>query len=92
VRLADWTVRALVTLTFLALLISPEKWGPRLSIISLAVVGTWTLLYPSGVLSWVKTAHPEIDADDPSLWWVPRLIGAFFLAIAVVIILVWRFR
>ena len=86
-RLADWVVRAVVAGTFLALLLSPEKWGFALSIASLAIVGAWALLYPQGVLGWVKTAHPSLDVDDPSLWWVPRLIGGFFVAFALLIAL-----
>ena len=52
-----------------------------------AIVGAWALLYPQGVLGWAKTAHPSIDVDDPSLWWVPRLIGGFFVAFALSIAL-----
>jgi hypothetical protein len=35
-----------------------------------------------------KTVHRSIDVDDPSLWWVPRLIGGFFVAFALLIALV----
>lgn len=84
-KLADWVVRALVAATFFALLVSPEKGGELLGIVCLAVVGVWTLLYPQGVLGWAKTAHPIIDVDDRSGWWVPRLIGAFFVILAVLI-------
>jgi hypothetical protein len=82
---ADWVVRAVVTATFVALLVAPEKWGFPLGLISLGVVGVWALLYPQGILGWAKTAHPTIDVDDSSLWWVPRLIGGFFVALALVI-------
>jgi len=86
-KLADWVVRAVVVATFFALLLAPEKWGFPFGLISLGIVGAWALLYAQGVLGWAKTAHPSIDVDDPSLWWVPRLIGGFFAALAVVIAL-----
>ena len=86
-KLANWVVGAVVIATFFALLVAPEKWGFPLGIISLGIVGTWALLYPQGVLGWAKTAHPSIDVDDRSLWWVPRLIGGFFLAGAVLFVL-----
>jgi hypothetical protein len=91
-RLADWAVRAVVIATFFALLIAPEKWGFPLGLISLAVVGSWALLYPQGVIGWVKTAHPSLDVDDRSLWWVPRMMGGFFLAFALTIGLLSFFR
>jgi hypothetical protein len=86
-KLADWAVRAVVIVTFFALLIAPEKWGFTLVLIALGIVGTWALLYPQGVLGWVKTAHPSLDVDDRSLWWVPRLIGAFFVVGALIFVL-----
>jgi hypothetical protein len=91
-RLANWVVQGVVVATFLALLLAPEKWGFPLGLVSLGIVGAWALLYPQGVLGWAKTAHPSIDVDDPSLWWVPRLIGGFFVAFALVIALFSVFR
>jgi hypothetical protein len=84
-RLADWVVRALITATFFALILAPDKWGFPLSIVSLAVVGAWALVYPQGVLGWLKMVHPSIDIEDHALWLFPRLIGGFFVALAVVI-------
>ena len=85
-KLADWAVRAVITATFLALIVSPDKWGSRLGVVSLCIVGVWTLLYPQGVLGWLKAANPTIDVEDPSLWSVPRLIGGFFVALALVLL------
>ena len=86
-KVADWAVRAVVMATFFALLVAPEKLGVPLGLISLGIVGTWALLYPQGILGWAKAAHPSIDVDDRSLWWVPRLIGGFFVAGAVMLVL-----
>jgi len=91
-RIADWAVRAVVIATFFALLIAPQKWGFALGLISLGVVGSWALLYPQGVIGWAKTAHPSLDVDDPSLWWVPRMIGGFFVTFALTIGLLSFFR
>jgi hypothetical protein len=86
-KISDWIVRAVVTLTFLALLVSPEKWGWPLGLFSFAVVGAWSILYPQGVLGWAKTAHRDLDVDDRSIWWVPRFIGCCFVIIVLVIVL-----
>ncbi len=45
-------------------------------------VGLWSLLYPQGLLGWASTAHHEIDPSDPTLWWVPRVIGVCFIIIS----------
>jgi hypothetical protein len=87
-KAAEWLVRVVVVATFFALLLAPEGWGFRLAVVSLGIVGAWALLYPQGILGWAKTAHRSIDVDDPSLWWVPRLIGGFFVAFALLIALV----
>jgi hypothetical protein len=84
-KVSDWVVRVLVTLTFVALLVAPDKYGGPMGFVSLIVVGAWSILYPQGVIGWAKTAHPSLDVDDSSLWWVPRLIGCFFLVFAILI-------
>src|SRR5580765_5850397 len=92
VRLTDWAVRALVVVTFFASFAAPSRWMFPLMLVCFAVVGLWALLYPEGVLRWAKTAHPSIDVNDSSIWWLPRLIGAFFLLFVLVIALVFRGR
>jgi hypothetical protein len=82
-KVADWLVRGLVVLTFLALLVSPEKWGSSMGLICSAAMGVWAILYPAGVLGWAKTAHPNLDVEDRSIWWVPRLIGTCFVAVVL---------
>jgi hypothetical protein len=84
-KAADLLVRALTAATFFALLIAPEKYGAAMGFISLIVVGVWVILYPQGVLGWLKATHPAVDADDSSVWWVPRLIGCGFLIMAVLV-------
>src|SRR5262249_48365166 len=89
---ADWIVRGLVAVTFVGLLFAPGTWGFRLILICFAVVGTWAMLYPQGVLGWAKTAHPSIDLEDSSIWWIPRLIGACFVVgvLLVTFIAIWQ--
>jgi hypothetical protein len=87
VRLSDWAVRTLVFVTFFAYFVAPSRWIFPLMLICFAVVGVWALLYPEGVLGWAKTAHPTLNVDDSSIWWVPRLIGVFFLFFVLVLAL-----
>ena len=84
-KAADWLVRVLIAATFFALLIAPDKYGAPMGFVSLIVVGAWIILYPQGVLGWLKTTHAAVDADDSSVWWVPRLIGCVFLIMAVLL-------
>ena len=90
VSLADWVIRTLVVLTFFAFFVVPGRWIFPLVLLCFAVVGLWALLYPEGVLGWVKNAHPGLDVNDSSIWWVPRLIGAFFLFFIAVLALAFR--
>jgi len=83
-KLADYFVRALLTAAFFVLLLSPHRWGGPLLVLSLLVMGLWAMLYPQGLLGWVKTAHPNIDVDDRSVWWVPRLLGGFVVIVLLV--------
>jgi len=46
-------------------------------------VGIWLLLYPEGVLVWVRNAHPTLDVEDKSIWWVPRIIGCVSFVLAI---------
>jgi hypothetical protein len=90
----DWIVRALLMATFFALLLAPNKWGFPFVLGSFAVLGIWSMLSPQGILGWAKTAHPSIDVDDRSIWWVPRLIGGSIVVVVLLIIVrfiaVWR--
>jgi hypothetical protein len=92
VRLGDWTVRTLVVVTFFAYFVASSRWMFPLALLCFAVVGLWAMLFPEGVLGWAKTAHPAIDANDSSMWWLPRLIGAFFLLLVVVLAIAFRGR
>jgi hypothetical protein len=92
VRLTDWGVRALVVATFFAYFVAPSRWILTLVLVCSGAVGVWALLYPEGVLGWAKTAHPTLDVNDSSIWWVPRLIGASFLFFVVVLALAFHGR
>jgi hypothetical protein len=78
-KLIDYAVRELVTATFFGLLLFPSTLGAPLAFMSTTAVGIWAILFPQGILGWAKRAHPTLDPDDSSLWWVPRLIGVCFL-------------
>jgi len=84
-KIIDYFLRALTVSAMLALLFAPDPWGVTLVLCNFVAVGVWSLLYPQGVLAWARTAHPNIDPQDSSLWWVPRLIGSVFLLMAVLI-------
>jgi hypothetical protein len=84
-KAADWTVRAVVAATFLALIVAPDRFGFPLGLVSFGIVGAFAIVYPQGILGWVKKAHPAIDVVDSSLYFVPRLIGGFLVAFALLI-------
>jgi hypothetical protein len=89
VRLTDWAVRTLVMLTFFAYFVTP-RWMFPLVLLCFGAVGLWALLYPEGVLGWARTAHSELDVNDSSIWWIPRLIGALFLFFVLVLAVAFR--
>jgi hypothetical protein len=90
VRLSDWVIRTLVMITFFAFFFAPSRWIFPLVFVCFGLVGVWALFYPEGVLGWAQTAHSELDANDSSLWWIPRLIGACFLFFVAVLAFVFR--
>jgi hypothetical protein len=92
VRISDWAVRTLVTVTLFAYFFAPEQCIFPLMLVCTATVGIWALLYPEGVIGWVKSAHAGLDVNDSSIWWVPRLIGACFLFFVLVLALAFRGR
>src|ERR1700687_2815401 len=63
VRATDWFVRTLVVGTFFAYFVAPSRWMFLLGSVCSGAVGVWALLYPEGVLGWVKTAHPSLDVN-----------------------------
>jgi hypothetical protein len=91
-KAVDYFLRGVTLVAFIALIVSPEKWGFSLLLFSFAAMGTWGLLYPQGIIGWARTAHHRLDPDDPSLWWISRFIGGAFLVavIFVTIALKWR--
>jgi hypothetical protein len=90
-RAVDYFIRLITVAAFIALLVSPDKWGFPLLLFSLVAVGLWSLLYPQGVLNWARRAHPQVDPEDSSIWWVPRFIGgAFLLGTLLLLAANWR--
>jgi hypothetical protein len=81
-RLINWFIQGLIVFVFLVLLFGPHEWGFPLGLVAFAAMGFWALLFPQGALGTVKRLRGR--ANDPSLWWVPRLVGAFFVAFALI--------
>jgi hypothetical protein len=89
-RVSDWAVRTLVTVIFFAFFLAPAHWVFPLVLVCFVVVGAWGIIYPEGVLGWAKIAHPSLDVDDSSIWWIPRLIGIFFICFVVLLALAYH--
>ena len=92
IKVTDWALRTLVTATFFAYFVAPRQLMLPLVALCFAAVGIWFLVYPEGVLGWAKTPYPIIDVNDSSLWWAPRLIGAFFIFLPLILALGFRVR
>jgi hypothetical protein len=88
VRITDWAVRTLVVMTFFSYFVAPGRWMFVLMIVCTGAISVWLLLYPEGVLGWLNTTRPTINVNDSSIWWVPRLIGAFLLIFFVLLAIV----
>jgi hypothetical protein len=82
-KVMDWFVRVVTVAAFFVLLFGSAKWAFPTIAFSFAAFGAWALLFPQGVLGWVKTSDPAWNVNDRSIWWVPRLIGGCFVAFAL---------
>jgi hypothetical protein len=40
-------------------------------------------MFPAGLIGWAKSAYTDLDPDDQSMWWIPRLIGSGFIAMSL---------
>jgi hypothetical protein len=85
-RLISFFISVLTMAACIASLFLPGRIGNGLILASFVAVGLWSLLFPAGMLGWAKAAHPEIDPSDESWWWLPRLIGAGFLAFVAIVV------
>ena len=81
-KIMDYFVRFLILALFLTSFFAPAPIVWSLTFLVTFVVGLWAVLFPQGILLWLKTAHPEIDETNPRLWSVPRFIGGAFMLIA----------
>jgi hypothetical protein len=86
-RAIDYFLRVLTAITAIGLIILPDTISWKLLCFSFFSVGLWAVLFPPGVLGWAKRGRRELDPTDPSLWWVPRLIGTAFIVFAFVMII-----
>jgi hypothetical protein len=78
-KIIDYFIRFLVLALFLSFFFASDRIIWMLTLISFFVVGLWAVLFPPGILLWVKSAYPEVDETDPRLWSVPRFIGTAFM-------------
>jgi hypothetical protein len=51
------------------------------------LLGIWCVVEPTGMIGWVRTAHPELRDDDPQLIFYVRFIGGCFIGLMAVIFL-----
>ena len=56
--------------------------GTALLVWALAVGGIWSVLYPVGLLTWAREAHPDLDVENRMALGIARIIGVGFLVIA----------
>jgi hypothetical protein len=91
-KAVDYFMCAVTMAAFVAFFVSPDKWGFRLMLFSFVAIAIWCLFYPRGIIGWARTAHPQIDPNDPSMWWFPRLFGGVVLFVVILGLLRgWRF-
>ncbi len=93
--IADFVVRVIGLVAFCALLlslVSSSRLGFPIALVCIGLIGLWGLLYPEGPLEWVRMRYPNLDVNDTSKWWVPRLIGTAFLVMAALIAFAFTWR
>src|SRR5271155_1225811 len=100
-RAIDFFLRILTVVAAIGSLFLPNIIALRLFCASFFAVGLWSILFPPGILGWARVwsilfpprilgwaraGHRELDPSDRSLWWVPRFIGALFIAFSLLAI------
>ena len=83
-KAASYFLIALTVAGWIAWLVLP-RWSLGVCLFAFTCVGISGMFYPRGVLQWAKTAHPDIDPDDISIWWLPRFIGGSVLVMVLLI-------
>ena len=53
--------------------------------VAFGFIGIAAEIYPSKFLAFFLKNRTQMDFNDPSLWWIPRFIGAGFLLFALII-------
>jgi hypothetical protein len=81
-RAIDYFLRVLTVVTAIGLIILPDAISWKVLCFCFFSVGLWAVLFPPGVLGWADRGRRKLDPTDPSLWWIPRLIGTLFIAFA----------
>jgi len=84
-RAIDIFLRVLTLITMIGSLFLPDTISWKLFCATFFAIGSWSILFPSGIIRWAKTMHRELDPFDRSLWWIPRLIGTAFIVFSFVI-------
>ena len=78
-------LRLLTAATVVSLFFLPRIIGFFLLCLLIFLTGIWGIMFPPGIITWARAAHPELDPWDESMWWIPRLVGSGLIAISLVI-------
>ena len=81
----DYFLRVLGIIAFFGSFILPHNVSWKLMCLWCFSVGLWAVLFPPGILGWADRGRRQLDPTDPSLWWIPRLIGTALIASALVL-------
>jgi hypothetical protein len=82
IRTIDIFLRVLIVGVFLGFFVLPDRVQLVLVLSSFLLTGVCALLFPVVIIRWAKTAHPQLDENDESIWWVSRPIGVSFLLLS----------
>jgi hypothetical protein len=81
-RAMSWFVQILIAAAAIGSLFFPNiAW--KLMCAAFFAGGLYGVLFPSGIMGWVKKRHKELNPSDRSLWWIPRFVGCCMVAFAV---------
>lgn len=81
----DIILRVAGIAVFLSFFAFPDHGAPALALCGLLfAVGLWAVLYPPGILGWVRPAG-RLDPTDERLWPYCKFIGGAIVALSVVV-------
>jgi hypothetical protein len=86
-RMIRYFIYGLTLAAVFASLFLPDAIGWKLIRASLFFGGLWPVLFPSDYVRWLQAARHDLRPLDPTLYWIPRLVGSGLMVLSLAMVL-----